>query len=151
LECSASAHPHYPAPLSPAMFDFDGDGEPELWAGSSDKFEPDEGALYTFKNNRVERYPLPSVGNRRLQDVDDDGRPDVIWTTVFGEEPDCGDSAGTVQTPGFVAHSLPDGSFSLTDPSARHFAAQWCTAPPERLLDVSDIVCGRLYGLPPAQ
>src|SRR5690606_4592094 len=39
----------------------------------------------------------------------------------------------------------------LTDPSARHFAAQWCTAPPERLLDVSDIVCGRLYGLPPAQ
>ncbi|HEU4408261.1 MAG TPA: VCBS repeat-containing protein [Polyangiaceae bacterium] len=120
----------------PAFFDFDGDGEPEIFVrrqsheheGPSDE----EGLLLTSRGGRVRPYPgLPAKYNR-LDDVDQDGRPDLVYYPYAEErESPCSGFGYRWLGPAFVAHSLPGGAFSTDDAFARDFARRSCPARPK--------------------
>lgn len=129
--------------------DFDGDGVPELLV-------PDPGfsgnrTLWTLRGGAVVRYPgTEKLSILRIEDHDKDGRLDIIYSSPFTwsweEMP---------LAPEFLAHSLPDGRFSLDDAAAIERAQEQCegipatlapnTMYPESLLTV---MCARLRGAP---
>lgn len=146
LTCSVSAHPDYPAPVTPLLFDFDGDGEPELWTGVTLKGDLPSGKLVTFDGNAIKPFAMPKVEARRIVDGDRDGRPDLLWSQTFDHIGDCGDSFAEQASPEFLAHALVDGSFSLDDGVAKEFARSWCPAVPKRIRTSADVVCARLFG-----
>lgn len=146
-----------------STFDYDGDrvSEAFVWTrASGDELDGDgrsELDLLTVARGVVTRY-APAGGVppfRRVVDIDEDGRPDLLDTRCHeldSEEPSAQQSLGC------LAHSRADGTFSRDDSVARDFAQRQCTAPPERLVTVTEssdrierdetlaaIVCARYY------
>jgi hypothetical protein len=144
--CAVHAHPFYPQTLPIRFFDFDRDGDPEIWIGIRLKYEGDTAHLYTFKRGKIESYPVVGHEFGSMEDVTGDGRPDFLWTDPLAGTIDCGDDPYDVRTPGFLAHSLPDGSFSVVSAEARRHAQGWCPSPPALLQHSQDVVCARLWG-----
>lgn len=136
------------------FFDFDGDGEPEVHVGASYGHEgvserTDE--LLTFHAGKIATYrDSGQLGFHTMKDETGDGRPDLLLSrSVTGSE-DCGSgfpSDGSGLT--FLAHSLPDGGFSLDDPEARAFARHQCASPPAALNSFQDVLCARIWGAAP--
>jgi hypothetical protein len=150
-------------------FDFDGDGEDELIVIGHDQTKdgPRDPMAYIveIKNGTVEPYPpakdLPIF---RVEDVDRDGRPDFVsygpYRARIGAR--CNGAPAQVVGPAMLVHSLPNGTFSMTDDRAIAFAKQHCEKPgftiardDEKRVDddqtFTNIACARLWGMSEAQ
>jgi hypothetical protein len=111
----------------PQFFDFDGDGEDEIYlraeVSGKEGFHQEWNAIYTFHAGHIAVYePSAKIAYKRLRDIDGDGRPDLVllqWQCEKCEAPS-GMCACSFVWQG-MAHSLPDGSFSTTDPVAASF------------------------------
>jgi hypothetical protein len=139
-------------PKKPVVFDFDGDGDPEIFVDVREV--GDEGhdvrmnALLTFKQGHVVRYAAAeSYDIDTVEDVDFDGRPDIRFFAGYTDGLEACASGFEYDRPPsrFVAHSLRNGDFSPNDPAARHFAAVWCPARPSAIGDSTDALCARLW------
>jgi hypothetical protein len=150
-------------------FDFDGDGEDELIVIGHDQTKdgPRDPMPYIvqFKNGAVQLYAaakdLPIF---RVEDVDRDGRPDFISYGPYRARipARCNGAPAQVVGPAMLVHSLPDGTFSMTDERAIAFAKQHCEKPgfsvardDEKRVDDDqtfvNIACARLWGMSEAQ
>jgi len=143
-----------------SFFDYDGDGEDEVFVrttiGTYDRVEQQQSGIFTFRGAgpdggkaRIVPYPpASSLGIDTTRDADDDGRPDLLV------------SIGPASAPvgiRLLAHSLPDGTFSMRDAVAVGWAQKQCPQDPK--LDLStksasdfgqkladDIACALLWG-----
>ncbi|HET7543917.1 MAG TPA: VCBS repeat-containing protein [Polyangiaceae bacterium] len=112
---------YYTNVLAPTLFDYDGDGEAELLFKmdayvSEGTVSGSVGRVLTFKAGTVRNYtPEPGLNWSNVEDIDHDGRPDLLG------------AYGTVTV---AAHSLADGSFSTVDAAAQAVARRAC--PPDR-------------------
>jgi hypothetical protein len=141
---------------TPVLFDFDNDGEPELYVEVRE--EGDEGhralenGLVTYDGSAVRLYePAAGFDIEALEDVDGDGRPDLhilanyretiagCWTGFPGAWPE----------PMFVAHARADGSFQVSDAEALAYAKSWCPAPPSKMTRSVDAICARMWAKTP--
>lgn len=141
-------------------FDFDGDGISELMLvretvgaqGVSGSYS----TIWTRKPDAIVPYARTPVHLfARIEDVDDDGRPDLLTRLDYDTiaYPPCG--TGFVVAPMFVIHSLPNGDFSTKDAVAKeHFDKQCSKDPLDKQLQMADssgdlanaIVCARVHG-----
>jgi hypothetical protein len=144
-------------------FDFDGDGDPELFVGlhgiwsSATGLELAESVLYTFHEGAVVPYPpAAALGIWRLEDRDGDGRPDIVTSSPYARSRG---GSTPVFSPLLVAHSLAKGTFSTTDAVAERAARLACPkrpllttlrlpAPPHREDDEVRLACARMWGTP---
>lgn len=151
----------------PRLFDFDGDGVPELFLSTDE--EGDEGhsarqiALLTYREGRVEPYldhlPGPKDAHGRsalafdsLADVDADGRPDLVTYAGYTHSLEsCASGFPTdFAVPRFVYHSLKDGRFSSEDAEAKAYAMRFCPSPKPGITSSEDAICARLWAKDPA-
>jgi len=148
--------------LPEALFDWDGDGVPE-YLHPVILTDPGSGGnavvyaeLWSYRAGKVVRVPQVPSGIRLVRDVDDDGRPDLLLSPFqgklsFGICFDVFDANHAESTEGlFAAHSLSDGSFTLTDQVAIDVAKNWCKAPPSSDASADAyraIPCGRAWGM----
>jgi hypothetical protein len=135
----------------PLLYDFDRDGEDEIFLKASFYLEgtyEESVTLATFHNGGIEAYaPARKFAFREVTDVTKDGQPDLL---VY-EYLDGGESCGSGfprggDGPKFLVHGLPDGGFSDTDETAVAFARSWCPRAPRALKTPSDVVCAQLWG-----
>jgi hypothetical protein len=142
------------------FFDWDGDGDDEVFVrgirGTNDIPDEERAQVWSFQTGdagtRIAPYPPSSsftiIGT---QDVDADGRPDLM-VTFFGTGKD-----GPPTSRRFAAHSLADGTFSVKDAAAVIWAEKQCptdpassfTAEPDASFDGATadvIVCGEIWG-----
>ncbi len=139
-------------PKTPVVFDFDGDGEPELFVDVREI--GDEGhyarmnALVTFTAGRIVRYARAERYDiDTLEDVDFDGRPDIRMFAGYTDGLEACQSGFEYDRPPsrFVAHSLRNGDFTTGDLTARRYAQTWCPAKPAFINDSTDALCARLW------
>jgi hypothetical protein len=115
------------------LFDYDGDGLPELLVVTELVGGPgvyaEESAIWTLRGRHIQPFqgdagPVPSFA--QVDDVDGDGRPDLLsrggFTEVAGAS-SCGESF--VAKPIFLQHSLRGGGFSR-DAVARKYLEDTC-------------------------
>lgn len=146
-----------------AVFDYDGDGEAELVLVHGTSEHTGSGnytaAIYAFTKGKVSLYAnAPDENIVGASDIDCDGRPDLTFVAPFDGTTNCTSVHHmSALGPRLGAHSLPDGSFSLTDAVARAKARSECSERPrafdESLLeDETDLLwsvrCARLWGVP---
>lgn len=139
-------------------FDYDGDGEPELalvlTLGRSEADDPTRGRVWTFRDGAIAAFaPARDVAVTRVEDVDHDGRPDLLTTSPFSTTADAPGSGFTyaIDGPAWVFHSVAGGAFSSTDAVAVGAARAACpTAPGRALRTPTEVACARAWGLPPA-
>ena len=146
------------------LVDYDNDGHPELVLTTKEKaheFDAHKNDILTASNGRIHTYaPLEGIDIEAVEDVDQDGRPDVIsisrhypgvWCFEMYEIP--------VGLPPVLYHARDDGSFSHADDVARAFLRKECPAMPRRLVVPFDrespswdmqarqaVACARLLG-----
>ncbi|APR86813.1 hypothetical protein A7982_12162 [Minicystis rosea] len=139
-------------------FDYDGDGDDEVLLRTSHgswSAGESEGHVMTARGGTVTRYaPAASIDVAGVEDVDGDGRPDLLTFGPYRPETQwCSfepDPAGRVE---LVAHALPGGDFSLKDAAASAFAKRACPAKPTALTvdkfdagSMTAVRCARLWG-----
>ncbi len=150
-------------------FDFDGDGEEELIVIGHDQTKdgPRDPMAYIveFKNASAQLYaPAKDLPIFRVEDVDRDGRPDFVsygpYRARIGAR--CNGAPAQVVGPPMLVHSLPNGTFSMTDERSIAFAKQHCEKPgfsvardEEKHVDDDqtfvNIACARMWGMTEAQ
>jgi hypothetical protein len=151
----------------PTFFDFDGDGEVEMFLRVVDVQDGVEqasaGRVWTFRRGAgIERYaPARDLDVESLRDVDADGRPDVVtyMPYVFSAGNTACETTRSFRAhgPAFVAHALADGTFSRVDDVARAEARRACPSKPSSIVatvdevedpqqTVDDIACARMLG-----
>lgn len=144
-------------------FDLDGDGAEEAL------FAVNDGVILTFKSDAISVYPNSAgLVFEKLVDFDQDARPDLVLRNPYWGGADllrCGMRHGfPLLGIGFeidmVARSLPDGTFSTTDPLSQRQAKLACPAKPPVIVakdkegnyDLQkiqeNVVCARLFGMP---
>ena len=139
-------------------FDWDGDGIDEFWyeLRHVDVEGPETivRGLCTISDGAVEPYaPAASIVNPLPEDVDQDGRPDLLTHGLFESivSPDCRSGgcpfANTERGPAFMVHSLSDGTFSSTDAAARQWIIQQCPDRPYPIRTWEDLGCARVHGM----
>lgn len=145
------------------LFDYDGDGEPELLLSveSVDGSSLD-GATADVLTSRAGVRPYSPAARYRathVRDVDRDGRPDLIFTGEPVESVARDLSTAVREELQFVAHSLSDGTFSDRDAPATEYARAQCPQPPSRIVDtdaagvvdefasVKAVHCARLWNV----
>jgi hypothetical protein len=142
------------------VFDFEGDGDPEiLLEGTAN----DEGAdrhvteAWTFRDGAIAPFPpLANLEMRSVEDLDGDGLPDVVTAGPYARV-EATDAIGVtfLVAPAFFAlHALPGGAFSQVDRVAQDFARGKCG--PRGPLDLDSrwfrdeaaqaVVCAKLWG-----
>ncbi|WP_394833605.1 VCBS repeat-containing protein [Pendulispora rubella] len=158
----------------PTVFDYDGDGQDEvILTGASwvrDGVSQPYARLWTIKGKKIDAYSsggtAPEFG--AVEDIDDDGRPDLLTNGVYtAEAPDAPDAAGCgapehrLAGPLLALHSRADGTFSASDEVAFAYAKKACPARPKSLLvkdvpadasaqpasSLDNLVCARLWGV----
>jgi hypothetical protein len=150
-------------------YDFDGDGEDEFIAIGHDQTKdgPRDPMAYIveLKNGTAQPYPpakdLPIF---RVEDVDRDGRPDFVSYGPYRARVParCNGAPSQVVGPPMLVHSLPNGTFSMTDEKAMSFVKQHCEKPGFTVARDDDkhvdddqtfinIACARLWGMSEAQ
>ncbi len=109
------------------VFDYDGDGVGELLVtGAAGAGAGAWGSVWTMRKGTI--VPYGTVANERIEsfdDVDNDGRPDIIveraaWVNGCGGTPQ---KAIGVR---FALHSRQDGSFAAADDAAIAYAKRSC-------------------------
>jgi hypothetical protein len=138
-------------PLTVLTFDFDSDGERELFLRSG---YGNEGGtflwteLYRFARGVIEPYPRPEgFAITSIEDVNDDGRPDLLSAPTLDAGSACGSGFERhIDAHPLVAISLADGTFDPTAPAAKTYARRWCPSLPTDLRTVEAIQCARLWG-----
>lgn len=146
-----------------AVFDYDGDDDPEiLLAGDAADEGPDRSVseAWTFKGGAIVPYaPLASFADFAVEDVDNDGRPDLLTRGPY-EQVEAASALGSSYPAApaiFAYHSLSNGSFSVTDAEARAYAKSECPKrEPLRLVTETfpyfddgvarNVVCAKLWG-----
>lgn len=153
----------------PLLFDYDGDGEEEIYleveayhVGLERSYSASR-RFWTFRSGAITRYaPAQGIVTSAVEDFDGDGRPD-LWTygpyvsdpevrkSVDDDGAALGDGGDPIDLRGplLLAHALPGGGFSLQDQVARAAAKRRCPLAPSKLLgERSDVnvVCARLWG-----
>ncbi len=133
-------------------FDHDGDGQPEIALKRRKRFWWDV-SVYTLKGGRVTVYPPSSkLPIHEVTDVDGDDRPDLLLALELGDALSaCAEEVEydtTAYTPTFLAHSLPDGTFSTQDDAARKHIQRTCPVLPDQPMSVEDYFCSRVWGRP---
>jgi hypothetical protein len=147
--------------LAETLFDYDGDGEPELLLHTKTTEHTAAGTssevVFAAGGGAVRRYaPAAAFATTMSADIDSDGRPDLLYT---GEEPFR--LEGTSDTPHtsmisellFAAHSLPDGHFSARDAAAVAYVREQCPLPPTSIVgddaaaSVKNVHCARAWGI----
>ena len=133
------------------LFDFDGDGEPEVHVGASygsEGVHERSDDLFSFKAGKVEHYaPAARFAFEAMKDETGDGIPDLLMSEALAGGEQCGsgfpaDGSGL----GFIAHALPNGTFSTDDVAARAFARIRCPKKPLVIEGLNDVLCARLWG-----
>jgi hypothetical protein len=150
------------------FFDWDGDGDDEVFVrgirGTGDQPDEERAQVWSFQSgdagSRVDGSAAGGTSRMAIapfapsssftiigtQDVDADGRPDLM-VTFFGTGKDAPPTSRR-----FAAHSLKDGSFSVKDTAAVTWAEKQC--PSEPTLDLSQfdgavadaMVCAEIWG-----
>jgi hypothetical protein len=152
-----------------AVSDLDGDGEEELVVpskrGGDENPYREAGGIWTFKDGHVKRY-APGLTFSRVEDVDSDGRVDLVTTAPYQVDVDrgCLVVEESATGPPLLLHTLPDGGFSTGDGVAKDFALRRCPEPPAHLVLTPDgglegdfepaferIACARLWGKPDSE
>jgi len=143
--------------------DLDGDGLEELfvWIGRADYEGTPQGevTVMTARGGVVAVYEPAPVGAAigEIEDVDADGRPDLVSCTPYCGTSPWGASPVPAGGPPNVFRSLPDGSFSNQDPVVLARLRAACPARPERFLPSSPsedgyqealtaVSCARIFG-----
>lgn len=152
------------------VYDFDGDGDEEFIAIGHDQTKdgPRDPLAYIvqIKNGSAQLYP-PANGLPifRVEDFDRDGRPDFVSYGPYRSRVParCNNAqAAQVVGPPLLIHSLPNGTFSMTDDKALAFAKQQCEKPgftvardDQKKVDDDqtfvNIACARLWGMSESQ
>jgi hypothetical protein len=148
-------------------FDYDGDGASEIIVLQSSDYGGEEHyentRVLTFKNNLVLPYvPAEGLDISRVVDVDADGRPDLVIPSPVSVSGPCGLDGQTFGGPSHVAHSRPDGTFSLDDAVAKEVVRKQCGPISHSVLAITRdkeegtsidnaltarrIACSRIYG-----
>jgi hypothetical protein len=135
-----------------AVFDWDGDGVPELFLNVSlalSAADVSAGCIWTYRDGRVQPFePARNLNIVRTRDVDGDGRDDLEVSIGGGRYlPRGGYRQVECSTLTLIAHSLPNGSFSLTDQVAVEYARRSCKTPSDALSTHVDVLCARVSGM----
>jgi len=158
-------------PVTPTLFDFDGDGQPEAVVivettetmESGRSFTVRRGRIWSAGTDGIQPYaPARNFAIEDVRDVDGDGRPDLITHEPYAAfaTVTCGsEDPYPVSGPALLVHSLPDGSFSWSDLVAAEFARKDCPSLPKPVVVVSravkfaasarHVACARLWGARP--
>lgn len=152
-----------PSSLDVGAFDFDGDGSDELISSF------DHPVILTVKGDQVVPYaPADKLSFSKIADIDQDGRPDLQLTNPYFVSVDkvgCGKPGGQgviqlVAEVSVVARSLPNGTFSTSDPAAVAITKAECPGAPKSIVEKDrsnhfdnqrirrNIVCARIWGVP---
>lgn len=149
------------------IFDYDGDGAAEIvvneWSDYSGESHFESRSIFTFRDGEVKRYaPADELKIDGVVDVDRDGRPDLVLPGPFLISGPCGLDGQDFRGPPHVAHSLPNGAFSIDDAVAREAVRAQCGPMQRDLLHferadkdvylhneetVRRITCARIYGM----
>lgn len=146
-----------------AIFDWDGDGSPEVAVRVASWEHEGESAarleIYTLRGGAVTRFAPAALFTdlADLADADGDGRPDFVLPTRWSFTDGCGMNGVRHDGPTMLAHALPDGSFSTTDDVARAWVLRGCeriySEGPDALgphdLAVYQVACARTRGMDP--
>lgn len=120
---------YYDEATAAAIFDWDGDGLPELaLLHTRHRTEQDHAttwAIVTARGGRIAPYAAAPPEVQRVADFDGDGRPDLELPPGLGAAMTC-DGVVEHDGPARVALSLPDGTFSEDHPAARAFVRRQC-------------------------
>lgn len=143
--------------MAARSFDYDADGVPELFlrlAFGDYRLIHDRGTLWTMGRAGIRSFWANDGGIDELRDVDKDGRPDIVTPGPYvassaGYECNIGAVIDNVRGPALLAHSLPDGTFSMSDAVASQWAEKQC--PPAAFhasgeTTLTDIACARIRG-----
>jgi hypothetical protein len=135
---------------APTHFDFNGDGDPEIFLSADHKEHEGpfttSAVLLTLKKDKIVEYPGLPKAYRSMEDADHDGRPDIIYYPYAQERTSpCSGFDFEAPGPALLAHSLPDGTFSLDDAAAVAFARKSCSSPPSGE-PIGPELCARLSG-----
>ncbi|MEZ4410949.1 MAG: VCBS repeat-containing protein [Polyangiales bacterium] len=124
------AGPYWDEVRPAAVFDWDGEGAPELLlsmtAHRTDEDDATHFTAYTRAGGAVVAYPRAPSGVLGVADFDGDGRPDLRVPSGLSAENTCGLNGILYPGPERWARSMPDGTFSEADPAAVAFVRRQC-------------------------
>ena len=158
---------------APVFFDFDGDGEEEIFLRLGYAPEGTEldarGRVWSFSAGTVARYaPSRDVIVEAVRDLDGDGRPELLTyggyqATTLDDDDACKVPPHRAHGPLFALHALAGGEFSAVDAVARTVATRACPARPTSIFStgdgvgvdpfrvLEDLACARLWGTSAAE
>jgi hypothetical protein len=148
--------------LGASAFDYDGDHLPELFVSVERRDDTEDGGACIPYASRRESWlvsvrrtgsvltiapaePLPGATILTVTDADADGRPDFVVADPY----ELGASVCTFDdAPGWLAHSLPGGTFSRDDTVAQRFARASCenADAPAVGFSLLSVACARVMG-----
>jgi hypothetical protein len=153
---------------TPALFDFDGDGEDEvllrLASAPGGRERVVAGHLWSFVSGGIVRYArAPELDIEAMRDVDLDGRPDLEtfapWQAPSRLRSPCAPPVYRVYGPLLVAHAKSDGTFAVDDEVTRAVAERSCASvavpfaiatspitPTDGVRVVTSLACARMLG-----
>ena len=150
----------------PRAFDFDGDGQEELViigrTRAKNQLVQTFGYVVTRKGDTGSLYAgAANIDFFQVSDVDHDGRIDLLTHGPYRDtvKDACDGHPLVVKGPVLVAHSRPDGTFSMNDAAAIAQAKQACPEKPTAIVSrfegspevdhvqtTLDVACARLWG-----
>jgi formylglycine-generating enzyme len=141
------------------LYDFDGDGDPEVFYRSTFKAEewdpPSYSMLLTFNRGKVvpfgpyRTHAWLAEAEVRMEDVTGDSRPDLLAERKLGKLTDLASGFEyDARSPVFLFESLPSGQFSATTSNAQKAALKWCPEQPplNQIGHIGHVVCARIRG-----
>lgn len=146
-------------PTLEGVYDWDGDGVHEVVLRVERRVEeaaePDTVTVYTVRDGVVRPY-APAQSDEAIvsvEDVDRDGRPDLILASPWRTFEPCGHVGTWRHGPTLAAHALPDGTFSTRDEVARAWVMRQCErgwrGEHSDVVGVFDVACARAWGQSP--
>ena len=112
------------------LYDYDGDGVSEIGLMTSHHYggedRTEKATMYSWKNGDAIEYKAVPWSFDAMRDVDGDGRPDLLLKGPFVADAPCTYDGELRFAPMQIAHSLPNGEFSLDDNIAKEVVRLQC-------------------------